>query len=649
MKLKLLIIGILIIVIGLSLISFYFNSEKDKSENTILVKNITTYNFEPNWWLKPQTYEVVQYGNTDYNRLEITNSTVIERLIFDFNLNNSEFDYQKDVNEAHEKGKKYVMVMGFCAIANKWPDEVEQLASKGASAVTYDGKEAIQKGEETVYFFSTNNPIWQKTLIKQAKRMVDLDVDGIAINSPWGASFYPAYDEIPDFSNVSIQEFRTYLKNKYDSQELSGIGIDNLESFNYLNYLHQKGIKEEELESAPLYEDYKKFQIENAVKFYKQFVKEIKDYAKSKGKNNFPIGIKSDGETFIPHTIDMLSFSDFAFINLELEEYYQNQEEYKLHSSTKTQVIASPADASFGWLIEKSKKPEDLIQIKMAEAYANKGAFQDLHNFGLLNGKWLSASVDASAVSEINSFFLSNKELFDTNLQSTAKIAVLFSARSMDDDTSRHWILFNSVSRALSESHFQYDILFSEDSDFSQNTVSSETLQKYKMIILPGNDVMDNNIIPLISDYLEMGGKIILIAPLDPRLGSLRDGFPSQVEYLDDWIQDNTSQEFTSIVNNSINRIVDNTFSKKIVIQLWKNSDKIIIHLVNYNFDLDNGVIEENNVPISINILLDKTPKSIKVISPDFEQKVNLDFNYSEGNIQFTVPKLKVWDVLLIE
>ena len=148
---------------------------------------------------------------------------------------------------------------------------------------------------------------------------------------------------------------------------------------------------------------------------------------------------------------------------------------------------------------------------------------------------------------------------------------------------------------------------------------------------------MDDNAISLILDYLKTGGKIIIINQLDPKLSSLKDSFPFQVEYLNDWD------------SNRIDRIVENISSEKVGIQLWKDSNKVIVHLVNYNFDLNKGVIEEDNIPISINMPLDKAPNSIKVVSPDFEQKINLDFNYSEGNIQFTVPKLKVWDVLLIE
>ncbi len=647
---------ILVAVVGAILIWIFlvpFGKEKTK-----------TYVFEPNWWTRPQTYGIIGCcGNTDYNRMDATNCTVNGKLVFDFYLNNSRFNYQKDIDEAHERGKKYVMAIGLNGVINKWPDEVETLAFKGALSVTYDGKDAIQRGEESVYFFSTNNPLWRETVIKQAKRAVDLGVDGIVVNSPWGSSFYPAYGGSPDFSNASIQGFRIYLKNKYNSQKLLGMGISNISSFNYLTYLHQKGVKEKRAADpsfpslTPFYNDYMNFQRENAFNFYKQFVKEIKNYARLKGKNNFPVGIKSDGETLIPHTINMLPFSDIAFINLELEEHYQSQGVYKLHSSAKTQAIASPVDMSFGWLEENSKKPEDLIQIKMAEAYANKGAFQDQYMGGLSpNCKgpgifeencWLSESINASSVNEINSFYLSHKDFFGIKSKSTAKIAILFSAKPIKGKLSGHWSSFKDVSRALSKSHFQYDVIFSEDSDFSPNSVNLKELQKYKVIILPNNNVMDNNAVSLISDYMKTGGKIVIINEVDSRIGSIKDSFPSRVKYIDDWFL--SSQELNSFLNNNINRVVENTFSKKIGIQLWKNSDKIIVHLVNYDFDSVKGAIEKKNIPIEMNLSFLGTPTSVKMISPDFRGEMKLKFNYTASEIEFTVPKLKIWDILIIE
>ena len=148
--------------------------------------------------------------------------------------------------------------------------------------------------------------------------------------------------------------------------------IRNPEAFNYLEYLHQRGIGERELESAPLYKDYREFQRESAFEFYKRFVSEVKEYARSKGIDNFPIAPANHGEWLVPLTINLLPYSDFAFTNLDLEDFAHDYNyhafEYKLHySAMKARLVATFMDASFGWLVQNSTRPEDMMQIKMVQ------------------------------------------------------------------------------------------------------------------------------------------------------------------------------------------------------------------------------------------------------------------------------------------
>lgn len=618
-----------------------------------------SYMFEPDWWLEPQTYGMFNYwDDTDFDRLEATNCTVNGyRLVYDFDLTNPNFDFQSDIDEAHNRGIKYVIGICFNGTIAKWPDEVAELASSGACAVTYEGTEAVQHGGEDVYFFSTNHSLWQETLIEQAKRIVDLNADGIAVIAPWGSSFYPAYGGRPDFSNASQEGFRDYLSNRYTDQELLTKGISNLESFNYLEYLHNRGIEEGELESAPLYDDYCEFQRESALEFYRRLVSEVKEYARSKGIENFPFAPANHGEWLVPRMINLLAYSDFAFTHLDFEDFsraYQYHDyEYKLHySATEAPLVAAPVDVSFGWLVQNSPKPEDLIQLKLAEAYANKGAFHDQYRGGLTEEGFLEYSVDAQAVSEINSFFLSHEDLFSIDSQSLAKVAVLFSAKSVTGVESEHWFMFTNISRILTEAHFQYDVIFSEDSSSSPNTLTLEKLQRYEVIILPRNDKLDNNATSLIPEYLVGGGKLVIINQADPGL-SLPDGTSYIVlnwwpdPFQDDW---GGNEEFLDALNSMLDkRVFEDTLPRDIGVQIWQDGNKMVVHLVNYGFDLDQGVIEKEDVPVSINLSLPQEPSSVKIISPDSEGEQILDYFFSGSTLQFVVPELKVWDILVIE
>jgi len=106
MKLNFLIYGILALVVTSTIfISWYIIIPKPGSDMNGSTE--PSYVFEPNWWLKPQTFGMFNYwGDTNYARLEATNCTANGyRLVYDFDFKNSEFDYQKDVDEAYEKAR----------------------------------------------------------------------------------------------------------------------------------------------------------------------------------------------------------------------------------------------------------------------------------------------------------------------------------------------------------------------------------------------------------------------------------------------------------------------------------------------------------------------------------------------------------------
>lgn len=620
----------------------------------------TGYIFELDWWLKPQTHGMFNYwNNTNFARLEATNCTANGyRLVFDFDLENPQFDFQEDIKQAHKRGLKYVVGICFNGVIDKWPEEVAELASSGALAVNYEGREAVQHGGETVYYFSTNHPLWQETLIEQAKRIVDLNADGIAVIAPWGSSFYPAYGGRPDFSSVSIEGFRAYFSNRYTSRELSTKGISNLESFDYLKYLHERGIRGEELESAPLYADYQQFQRKSAFEFYKRFVNEVKEYARSKGIENFPIAPANHGEWLVPLTLNLLPYSDYAFTNLDFEElvhcYEYHAYEYKLHySAMKAPLVAAPMDASFGWLVQKSSKPEDFIQVKMAEAYTNNGRFHDQYQAGLTTEEgFIDYSIEAEAISKINSFYLSNKDLFNIGSQSLAKAAVLLSAKSITNVEAGHWFLFRKVCKTLTASHFQYDVIFSENSNLSPNSLTLEKLELYEVIILPGNDKLDNNAASLVTEYLARGGKLVIVNEVDPGLSLSAGTSYTVISWGPDlsksgWFR---NKEFLDVMDNMLDkRASEDTLPRDVGIQIWQDNNKIVVHLINYDFDLAKGVIEKQDIPVSINLPLKEKPTSVKILSPDFEEEQISDYVFIDSNLQFVVPELKIWDVLVIE
>jgi len=231
-------------------------------------------------------------------------------------------------------------------------------------------------------------------------------------------------------------------------------------------------------------------------------------------------------------------------------------------------------------------------------------------------------------------------------------VAVLLSAKSVTDAEPQHWSIFKKVCRLLTTSHHQYDVILSEDSRFSPNTLTLEKLEQYEVIILPENQRLDSKAISLIPEYLEKGGKVIIVNQVDSKL-SLRAGTACTVI---DWEPDlsksgwEKNEEFLDIMDNMLGkRVSEDTLPGEVGIQVWQDGSRILVHLINYDFDLNEGVIKKENIPVSLNLPLTKKPASVKVLSPSFGEEKITDYTFSDSSLQLVVPELKIWDILVIE
>ena len=104
------------------------------------------------------------------------------------------------------------------------------------------------------------------------------------------------------------------------------------------------------------------------------------------------------------------------------------------------------------------------------------------------------------------------------------------------------------------------------------------------------------------------------------------------------------SEYFDSIltVENSSRRII--AFP-----QIQKNEDRMIIHLVNYHHL---GFMDIIWPKFSINIEIKKPSfdiNSVYVISPDFSNRKDLTFSENGDFIEFEIPYLKIYDLIIIE
>jgi regulator of replication initiation timing len=120
------------------------------------------------------------------------------------------------------------------------------------------------------------------------------------------------------------------------------------------------------------------------------------------------------------------------------------------------------------------------------------------------------------------------------------------------------------------------------------------------------------------------------------------------------------SQRLLSLMKGAVetsltSRMVITNASQNVYISVLSQRrpyERLIVHLVNYDYRYDSEkdwTIPASNIGITLKIPSMFDPANVILISPDIPSPIPLAFQIGDGFLSFTVPSLKVWDIIVIE
>jgi hypothetical protein len=314
---------------------------------------------------------------------------------------------------------------------------------------------------------------------------------------------------------------------------------------------------------------------------------------------------------------------------------------------------------------------ENFIHLAMAEAFASKGQFFDINY----------PAVAPEIIKKYNDFYLNNREMFIfSSLYSTADVAVIYPAtnyrflETIDFDHRN----FYAASLALTDLNIQYDVLVAVDGlECCYNNLDSEDISEYSVMFLPGVAALSDREVDILLSYVKDGGVLILFGEMglfDEKgershrqiLENLANGWnyygagsiflskdPIKDElfyfnYTEDAVLKNTlaGANIGSLIDDRLERqaVSPITESDSITIQVWQDSEKIYIHLLNYGYLWEGDVIKDlENIEIELNPG-EKVLEDCVLISPDFKEEQVLKIEDSV----ITIPRLHIWDIVVL-
>jgi hypothetical protein len=561
------------------------------------------------------------------------------------------------------------------------PEELPSLLE--ASIINIDG-ETITQFATGRLFQCINNPVWREYLLQATKTSITLGegTDGFVIDN-WHGTYESLKVNYPNdgcYCQYCMQGFREYLRAKYNTEELRDLGIEDIDSFHYGDFIRANYLtlyKESRWE-VPLYWDFDDYMMETITDFYRQFIAEIKAHAITQEKEvDFTANTNQLGSIRLPIADDV----DFL-----LPEYVygyppdsRSIPTYKLGRSLGTPVCTFP-QSNFSQTSDIMTRSDatTLWKIYTAEAYSARGFAFVPYGYDIF---WIDpprkfvGNIDDLA--PYYEFIFKNKRYYEGRI-STARMAVLYSY------PSGRWMYewfendFYGICNLLLDTHFQYDVLFSGDDDWMEDKLTLSALQRYEVVVLPDTKHLSDKQVNILLSYVRLGGSIIAFGEIGthnekgnypverPELESLlTEGSHNfglgKFVYISDQVGSNylntrdasARQQFAEALRGLIYPNIQTTANENMtMLEYWNSKTKsIVLHLINYSYDIDKQQLHpQKDIDLEVLLYEALAGKNLAITysSPDWKGLARLKYEATEATVKFTIPKLNFYGVVTI-
>jgi hypothetical protein len=601
---------------------------------------------------KPKLYEKslipIYYKGNDWLYLDEKYKNMTAVSGWSWNLGND----KKNIEYAHKHDSLFISEISLWN-NDLWKsknDLPKQL--KDAYIKDFDGNLVMI---QDLVFMNLMHPEFQLWLKEFIKNEIDNGVDGFVIDETVGTSIAPSL--LGGFDNYSLTEFNNYLKKKYTLKELSDMGINDINSFNYKNWIIENNLKEsygENFRELFLGEEFYNFHLEYTNEFIYSLIKFAKNYSNKDliiTANVDPLYYPLD--TKYIQELDYYTIEHFNFYGNEFSRFNSAVPSIKYSNSLGKHAIMLPAVADYGFLNNKGKKiGSNLVNFLIAESYATNSYFMyfDIEK-EFMGYKFIA---DKDILLPYYSFIRNNPKLF-LNLKTNNKVGIIHPPLFFEEDMGP---VSSSIGYAnsLSILNIGYDF------------TNFNNINNYDLILTTGYYFSDDELNMLLK-YVEKGGNLIVTDSRFARFDKnknprkINNLFESDgekkygngnihvfLDYLGWKINAEKDYNAHNILKSAILKYTNlNTAPENIDIYTYYKDESVVIHMINYNFENNNFTTISNfeiNVEIKDNYNIEG--KEIFYYTPKNEP-VKIDYDFKEGRLSSIIPYIEIWGVLYIK
>jgi len=523
----------------------------------------------------------------------------------------------------------------------------------------------------------TNNPIWQQQLIDEAVTAAQCGAVAVCADEWPGTSDAVGYGGC--FCDYCMAGFREYLQENGNEETLRSLGIKDLDSFDYGEFIRQnyydiykEVIYHHSNDEVPLLDAFRAYQYQSVTEFMRLLKEEI---------------VKEEPEVlFTANMAELMSsfmaVADVAdFFSPELYYAYpvnaRTAVRYELGNAFDAPVNAAPNCVENKELMTGSRAAQ-VMKVYTAEAYAHGGYVQVPYGAPYFSGEY-GANKDMTAVGmetlyPYYDYIYNNKMLFE-ELWPMADVGVLYSFAGIMRGTGGGSEDFAGCTQMLIENSIPCRVVATGDGTLIHKQLDDESLEGLKLLVLPSVSVMSQNDADVITRFMENGGQVVAFndtvlldesgSSLDTALtansgedisGDQYRHLPQNMHWWEDeeWqmIGPEDADTFLDAVTLRINHGYN--IADEEILGAFYFSNQVngyVLHLVNYAFDeQQNRVDNKSNVRVAIknNTLFDSRKLGVFYATPETGELKEIDYTLEDGNIVVNLPDIDAWGTLVI-
>jgi hypothetical protein len=234
-------------------------------------------------------------------------------------------------------------------------------------------------------------------------------------------------------------------------------------------------------------------------------------------------------------------------------------------------------------------------------------------------------------------FFHDRRDLLQ-NAEVIADVAVLRNFPSQVFGDANDAALTSEAEMMLIENRIPFQIIY----DCHLNE-----LYRYKVLVLAGCKAISEAHSELVKEYVRNGGMVCMVGEtgtydewMRPRSKPAFADLPvDRVICIDR--RDDILSAITKACNDRLSVAVK--APEGLYMEATRQKSRLLVHLVNYRTDK-----KARNIMVVVQLPSGYLVNTVRLASPQHEQEIDLEFNESDGKVMFTVPRVGIYEIAII-